>query len=300
LTGNSFSSLIIHQDRWTFFRSDCSSCPNVNTCVSGSSLHYSPRQYVLAMRGYRGRVTSAMTEGIQLHEEFQKGLPSFDQYNKFFDDLESGMPITLKELPICSRLRGGLRGHYDRFSIKKIGANHYVVEVTEFKRSYLREYLNQLIAYGVICSDPNCEVVSYLPSLRNPKKKVSVPHRLYCQNPVIDIVLRLRISSGKEYVWPFLEQNKPTEWGHIQTMRLMKLLKPRRRLHRFTITMFEALPYCRYCRRDGNEECSFWNEICSRVSYQPRTVSRRMFFGKKKLLVKSPPKLKLLPRLESV
>lgn len=289
---------MIRRDRWTFFRNDCGSCPNVNTCVSGSSLHYSPRQYVLAMRGYRGRVTPTMTEGLQQHEEFQKGLPAFDEYGlKLFDDVNSGAPVTLKELPICSRLRGGLRGHFDRFSMQKFGENRYVVEITEFKRSYLREYLNQLVAYGVICSDPNCEVVLRLPSLRNPKKKKSVPLKLYSESPILDVILRMRISNGKEYAWSFLERNKPTAWGHAQTMRLMKLLKPRRRLHRFDITMFEALPYCRYCRRDGNEECPFWSEICSRVPYEPRKASIRTFFGKKRLLVKSPPKLKYLPNL---
>jgi len=41
------------------------------------------------------------------------------------------------------------------------------------------------------------------------------------------------------------------------------------------------------------EECSMWAEICSRIPHVPLKKGRRLFFGRRKLLVSSKPHVTL-------
>ena len=235
-----------------------------------------------------------------MHQKAQEALvtPSEYGYGKLQADLNAGAPIILKEASLCSKSIG-YRGHLDILELKREDSAPptYWLHITEMKRSYSnRNYILQAVAYAMILASPDTEIVFQYPDLRRPKKMRTVPLRLYPKGPFrLNVTVTLRTLKGgvRDYTRQFIVNSEPTEWGRGLMMAVMKTAKRLRSYHKPTIRFLEALPYCSYCKRDGNEECPMWTEICSRIPYVPLKKGRRLFLGKRKLLVSSKPHLAL-------
>jgi len=295
------SSMILKGPSYVFFRDDCGSCAWVNLCLRASAFSHGERQYFLSLRGYRGRETAAMLEGKRMHEEAQAGVLSPDEFGmtRVFSNLEAGREVLLREAPVCSRTQG-LRGDLDLLSIRKVvpsPVERYRLQVTELKRSFRPWYVHQPVAYGLILSDPNVELIFHLPSIRTGRLK-TIPRRLYAQSGkplVLDVDLKLHVLGDKprEYNYRFMAESSPSEWAKGMIMAVRRKMKWLRRFHKPGLYYLQLLKYCRWCRRDEEEECGFWRDICSRHPYQPLKKSRPAFFGRRNLLVRSKPHIKL-------
>lgn len=84
-------------------RSDCSSCFNVNKCMSATSFTRDPRKYFLKIKGFREADTPEMKAGRERHEGVLRKYKTLTEYGipNFFKDLIAGNEITLREVGMC-------------------------------------------------------------------------------------------------------------------------------------------------------------------------------------------------------
>ncbi len=254
-----------------------------------------PRQYFLSLRGFRGRPHHAMKESIALHRKAQGELKTTTEYGikQFQTDLVAGKEMVLKEVPICNRFVG-YRGRVDILRLRYSAPGTYWVEIIELKRSYAPSYVNQPIAYASILTTPAAEILFQYPDLRNPAKVKTIPMKLYQEDvPLrLNVAVTLRIlgeDPPRSRTWPVMVDSVPTEWGRGMMANIAALGKRHRAFHAAGEFYIERLPFCNYCKKNDGEECAMWERICSRVPYRPLKKSRSLFFGKKKLLIRTRP-----------
>ena len=230
-----------------------------------------------------------------MHRKAQGELKTPTEYGiqQFQTDLVAGKEIVLKEVPICNRFVG-CRGKVDILRLRRSTPGAYWIEIIELKRSYAHSYVNQPVAYASILATPAAEILFQYPDLRNPAKLKTIPMKLYQEDvPLrLNIVVTLRIlreDKPRARTWPVIVDSVPTEWGRGMMANIAALGKRHRAFHSAGEFYIERLPFCIYCKRNDSEECAMWARICSRVPYRPLKKSRRLFFGKKKLLIRTRP-----------
>jgi hypothetical protein len=158
------------------------------------------------------------------------------------------------------------------------------------------------MAYACILGTPSAELLSEYSSLRNPRKLKTTPLKLYRDDASlklnITVTLQTLQDKSRTPTRRVMLDSRPTERGHGMMMNVARAAKRLPAFHSANIFYLENLRYCACCKKDRNEECGMWADICSRIPYRPLKRSRRLFFGKKQLLVKSRPSLVLTAALE--
>ena len=142
------------------FNEYCSRCFNRSRCFSATTFNYGARKFWFKYRGRKEEQNEAMKKGKEFHELMFKNIPRIEEITpqKFLMDLYNGKEVEVSELRVCSRLYA-LRGIIDKFKAK-LKDNNLKIEITELKSGYMKNYIYQLTAYGLIFSDPNC-LISY-------------------------------------------------------------------------------------------------------------------------------------------
>jgi len=152
------------------------------------------------------------------------------------------------------------------------------INVIEFKSGFHKSYLLQLVAYALMLSDPNCNIIFG----QNGK---TIGRKLYPEQPFsLNIFCTLSVLRFRQNISrAFMLDNKMTPWGSRYALAIQKRAKAFRKWHKAGIYWVSEIPLCKDCRRD---KCSFWNRICNKSVPEPENCKQR-YFGKKKLLVKS-------------
>ena len=250
------------------FRDDCKVCPMQHLCVRATGLWQSPLEYVLTCKGFKLMETEEMRLGKEFHEEEMLAIPTINDigYNKYLDWYFASKKILLSEVGVCSRLYG-LRGKIDilyihpDFKKKKLD-----ILIKELKLVFNKKYIPQVGAYALILSDPEAEIVF---KWQTKKGEKVIGQRIF---PVVDlfhrnIAIEIMTEDGRIWKKDFMVNNKLTKWGSGINMLVRRLAKKKRKLHKFGLYLIEEL--------DKNVK------------------HKQLFLGKRKILVKSKPKVKM-------
>jgi hypothetical protein len=248
-----------------------------NRCIHASAFSYDKRKYFLILKGFRLKQTEAMKKGIEAHEQIATNYPKPD-IAEIMKGLRAGKKIFLSEFAFCSKLYG-FRGHPDLVELQYID-NNMNIKITDWKTNFFYSQMFQLAAYGLIFSDPNCEIV-----FESNGKRIGT--RLYPRQPFncnIECQIKL-LNKPNSITRTFMENSALTQWASNYRWALLKLANNFRKLHKAGIYFITEMPYCSNCPQDS-KKCSFWSRICSKSLPDLPEKERQTYFGKRKLLVK--------------
>lgn len=287
---------------YSFFSHTCHACSQETRCISAGSFSTGLRQFFLNLRGFELKETELMLAGKKRHEE-ELVFMTIDQYgyDEFQKDLEAGEEIILKEVPVCSRTYG-LKGIIDELAISKevqATPNRYYLKVTEIKTIFAKEYLLQSSCYGLILSDIDCSVRIEQPLKARPEETRRIMKRLYPENSNITLDIDVEMQFGewsedgsfkrwRTFKRELCRKNLLTKWGAPRKIVIEKRVKNLRHYYPYSYTAIEAMPYCRYCKKD-DKHCSLWSEICAPIGYMPLSHGRQYTWGKRGVIIKKPP-----------
>jgi len=251
---------------YSWFRDDCQKCSQCSQCVSATGITANKLEYLLRIKGYRKVETEAMRKGKKLHEEMLKYYKTVDDYG--IEDLRmdflQGKLIRLSEVKVCSKLYG-LRGIIDLLSMQFNPKSQSVVfDILDIKPALNSKYILQVATYGLILSDPDFEICYK----KKGKRKTKTLGKKLLPDVPVKITINLHISTPKkDHRIEFMRENSLTKRGAGYKSAILRKAKEKRKLHKVGLWLIP--------------------ELDSRVK------ERQRFFGKRKLLVKSKPVIKL-------
>jgi len=275
------------------FSNLCSSCYRKTQCVNASAMNLCPKQYLLSITHHkRADVEGRLAFGTLYHEKAEAGIPSISDYDpeEFFRDLLSGKKIVIKEVPLCNPSIG-LRGHPDILIFKYYPKRrHLFIRIEEIKTGFMPSYILQLTTYAMILSTPDA-LIHF-----DDKKSA---YKLY-PDPNITVTIQgaFRIYSGgrvQESPYWFINRGVPTKFFENMTKAVLKKRKDLLRFHSPGLYVLSELKYpsnCPLVAKKGREKPCGFVELCSRYPY---TGSKQLYFGKRKLLIKTRPRIKSQP-----
>lgn len=281
---------VIRKSFVCMFHKDCSKCSMKNLCVSASGVTSELREYFLRTKGYRFPRTESMERGIIRHELYQQGMKSALNYpfHILRRDLYSGREIIFKEFQICSPFYG-LRGVIDVLRIQYDKENKVMnIVAEEIKSSYWKKYFMQLAVYGLILTD-----LSFLFVQEVTKRKTRrITHRFYPNTEFslnIDVILQVFGKKPIKIEW--MRDNIMTDWANGISTAVINAAKQKRVLHKLGIYWLHELPPCSHC---NPEMCGYYERFCSKIGdYEDKPKLKQLYFGKKKLMVQTKPKVNL-------
>ena len=281
----------------TMFSNICSSCFRRTTCVRASAMNLGDRQYLLSITHHKQKdVEGVMAFGRKFHEKIQTGIPELKDFEplEFYGDIYSGRLVLLKEVPICSPSIG-LRGHPDILLFKYYPRTKSLyIRIEEIKTGFKPSYILQLTTYAMILASPD--------ALLHFDLEKGISYRLYATTDItisIHGIFRIRGRSGQTTEWRywFIKDNIPTERFTTMSKAVLKKRKQLVRYHGpglYDITQVKCAKDCPLL--GGNRRCGY-TDICSRY---PMKKTRQLYLGKRKLLVKTKPKVKAAPPAKTV
>ena len=251
---------IFKAQSYSFFRSDCQKCPQVNRCISATGLVSDNLDYVLRLKGYRKIETEAMRKGKELHREALATYKTVDDLGikTIRNELLSGRELTLSEVPVCSRLYG-LKGVIDLLRMRLV-KQKFTVDIYDIKPALNSKYIIQVAVYGLILSDNDFEIV-----YKSKKKRLGM--KILPDIPLKKNINIYIVEPKKQHKIEFIKNNKFTKKGAGYKAYICRLMKEKRKFHKFGIWLVAEL--------DKNVK------------------ERQLFFGIRKLLKKSKPVVKL-------
>jgi len=279
----------------SWFSNECFKCSQKNRCISATSFSMSERKYFLKIKGHREPQTSEMMKGKLLHEAYTQKLKTIEEYgiNRFKRDLYKGKTIELSELRCCNSLVG-IRGIIDQIKLKMDLKNKkFDIWITELKSGWFIPYIFQINAYGLIFSNNHTRIVYKVKKKRGKGFKRLLLNFLPKFELSRDIRIDLRIFGNKERFRYFMKDNlivgKSGEFTSVILMKAKKL----RELHKLGIRFVEEIPPCKDCVNgfNGAWRCGLWRDICSKINNVESVKVKQKYWGKKKLLVSSKPRV---------
>ena len=263
-TSRKIQNFIIKKTSYTWFRSDCQDCISCNRCMSATSLGLSKIDYLLYIRGFKRAQTEAMRKGKEEHEELLASYKTVEEYGPKLirNNLLAGEEIRLSEVKVCSK-KFGYRGVMDLLRTK-MTESVVDFDIYEIKHFVSKKYLKQVAVYGTILSDRDFEII-YRERGKRKEKRLGL-------KILPDIPLNMNINifittPQKTFKIEWMKNNQLTEYASGFTKGILKESKEKRKLHNANIYMLPDL--------DKNIK------------------ERQLFFGKRKIIKKSRPRIKL-------
>ena len=264
--------------------------------MSATSVASDERRYLLKLRGYRQKPNAAMKKGTEAHKKRQEGIPTVTDMGikRFQKNVLLGKHVQVSEAMVCSP-KYGLKGFVDILDVEYTKEGKFKITVTELKTgAWYKHYIYQVISYGLMFSDPNCQI-HY--DKKGRKKIKHIPTRLYPMGELdldIDIILEF-MPSGKELHYPFMTGGLVSGTMAGLASATLQRKKKRLRFHNTGLYYLEDTPPCEGCKQD-DKFCSLWGPVCSKIHYTEAIKTKQMYYGKKKMLVKSRPKGVIKPK----
>lgn len=257
-------------------------------CISATSVTSDLRRYFLKICGHRQKANQAMIQGKINHENRQKDYKTLDEYSikSFQRNLMNGKIIELKEFKVCSPMLG-FRGFIDLLKIQ-IVENKVLIEISELKTGYSPLYILQLVFYGMMFSDRH--LITYYQK-KGRKKVRYMPFKVFPQGDLdVTILLFLEnLTTEKAKLSTYMQNNIVNNEIKGLVTAVMKRVKERRKYHKYGIYYLNNFPKCKNCQ-DSSEYCSLW-DICQKINYDEDVKTKQFYWGKKKLIVKTKPKI---------
>jgi len=224
-----------------------------------------------------------MMFGSEFHLEALRGIPKLEDLGpeRFLYEIYETGYIKVQEVgPICSHSFDGLRGRLDLLKILKRGEDEFDVTVTDLKTGLHNPSgaILQMVCYGAIVSAPDC-AIGYRVPYRHRRGYRIQEFQLWKPNVKLNVNLTLQVGLGAQTrykTYRYCTGNVTTPWASARLLQISRLLKRRRRFH-------VAKAYF----------LANWQEIEG-----IRVKMRQSRFGKRKLLVQTPPLIRRAIRLD--
>lgn len=258
------SPIFQRQDAFTFRSYLCLRCSANYRCVSGSRVGLGRAEYVLSLKHLTPQ-TESMQAGTEKHAEFSRDLiePRALGENLYRSMLRNGETVTLKEAMSC--VMKGYSGKLDVLRIRREEGGEYFVDIQENKShpaggEWFIKWMLQLALYGYVYSHTD---MAYIHADERHWWPVYLPED---SEPVINVRAYLHYLDGTRPDHPdgwFCRRNKIEESWMLPWVQLMKKRASEKwPLHRRGLYVID-------------------------VPDEPDPL----FFGKRKVLVKDPPRL---------
>lgn len=271
----------------------CSSCYRRTQCVNASAMNMCPKQYLLMITHHKQvDIEGRLAFGLAYHEKLGSGIPEISEYGPedFFTELISGRRIVVKEVPTCNPSLG-LRGHPDTIILRYYPSRrHLFIRIEEIKTGFIPSYLLQLTTYVIILSTPDA-LIHF-----DDKKDA---YRLY-PSPYITVTIQgvFKIYNNgrvQESPYWFINRGVPTKFFENMSKAVLKKRKGLLKFHQPGLYALSEIKYptnCPLVAKKGRVKPCGFVELCAR---HPYTGSRQLYFGKRKLLIKTKPRLRSQP-----
>jgi len=235
------------------------------------------KKYVLRMFGIREPTNAAMIEGKRRHEEYLKNYAKIVSYAQYLKMFWSGS-VTIQEQMLCSSLLG-YRGIADILQLQKTAEGWNVV-IVDLKSGWQNKYVLQLVFYGHLLAQPHANIII------DRKPYPLWPDRKPPQN--INLVIRI-FDSKKDVVIPYLVHGRINDKAAQLVMAVQNRIKEKRRYHGVLDKSILDRLICK-CKHSKENQVTMQSPCQQHTN---PTKTRQMHIGRKHLLVKTRPHIKL-------
>lgn len=289
------------------FCTQCPSCLCQSSCIGSTRITYQKRRFVLALCNtpvFTKETRARFKAGNEAHDEIQEGIQTIDEmgYIEYRRRLYEKELITLKELKICSPLFS-LHGIIDMVKIRYDGKN-VDIWLDEIKPYYKNSHFIQMMVYGIILSDKNCNLIYEVKARAKTKIVNGAARRVIKIKKMLGKLLPkdieyinikgrvLSYNSEKEsnYV-DIVEKNRFTDTADGIKAFIAKTEKEYKKIMINREIDMEQVRYCKGCDKEHKSDYCGWRELCNRFGYNAK--SKQYYFGKKitRPIIKTKPRI---------
>lgn len=262
------SSKMIKGQKFCFFRKDCGKCAHFKTCTSPTGVAMDKAAYWGYCHGIREETTEAMRAGTERHRIYQEGISTVDELGGpagIQERLLDGEYLEIQEVPVCSRY-WGLHGFIDILEIQLKG-DQLFAKIIDLKTGWMKKYLYQISAYGMILEDPDFHVC-YDQRYKNKAGVRRLGERIIPRGMTLNKNIKLCIyffGSKNTLDFEWMSNNTLSDFAAGMTAQVSRRLKEYRPLHKQAFILPEDV--------------------------HPQRKDKQRFFGTSKLLKKTKPKI---------